>query len=76
MRNPINDTLCNIRQELKNKPIVSLCTVGNSPNKGVKITSCNGDEGLPLDKRWAKGGRKAICTISFVILQVVSGIKE
>lgn len=31
---------------------------------------------IPLDKRWAKRGREAICTISFVILQVISGSKH
>jgi hypothetical protein len=29
----------------------------------------------PLDERWAKGSRKAIGTISLVILQVISGIR-
>ena len=38
MGNAIDDTLCNIRQGLKKKLIGSLCTVGNSPNKGVKLT--------------------------------------
>ena len=32
-------------RDSENKSRASLCTVGNSPNKGVKITLCDGDEG-------------------------------
>ena len=43
MRNAIDDTLCNINQG--RKPIKGgSFTVGNGPNKGVKITLCDGDE--------------------------------
>ena len=63
-------------RDSENKPRASLCTVGNSPNKGVKLLYVmEMKNNVPLDKRWAKGSRKAICTISFVILQVISGIK-
>lgn len=32
-------------------------------------------DNVPLDKRRAKRSGKAICAISFVILEVISGIK-
>jgi hypothetical protein len=34
-------------RDSENKPRASLCTVGNSPNKWVKSTLCDGDEGQP-----------------------------
>lgn len=75
MGNAIDDTLCNIDQGRRKTTKVSSFTVGNGPNKGVKITVNGMKDGVPLDKRRPKRSRKTICTVSFVILQMISVIK-
>jgi hypothetical protein len=77
MGNAIDDTLCNIRQGARKKSLepayVPWGTVLTKVSKILYVKRLK--DNVPLDERWAKGSRKAICAVSFVIIQVISGIK-
>jgi hypothetical protein len=73
MGNTIDDTLYKICQGSgKTKPKSSSYTVGNSPNKVVRLPSAvQKEDKVPLDKRWTKRSRKAVGAVSLVIIQVI-----